>query len=164
MCLRRCRWWTIIFSSSWHRILTHAFSLSGDQNFRGVSYPQKSVGGEFCYREAGRSKGCINQLRTLVESQDGGNFLIDVALLHSLGGKKLTLGCPPPLLLMVFPCLCLLCRWWIILAWRQRLWGLPPPSLVIPTIFSSKTKLSTTSITDKDRETPSVAVVEGIPM
>ena len=36
----------------------------------------------------------------------------------------LSLGYLPPLILMVFPCLCLLWRWWIILAWIQRLWGL----------------------------------------
>ena len=38
--------------------------------------------------------------------------------------KTLTLGCPPPLLIMVFTCLCLLWRWWRILAWSQILWGL----------------------------------------
>ena len=38
--------------------------------------------------------------------------------------KTLTLGCPPPLLLMVFPCLCLLWRWWRISDQRQILWGL----------------------------------------
>ena len=43
-------------------------------------------------------------------------------------------------------------------------WNFPPPLLVIPTIFSSNPKLSTTSAIDLDRETPSVAVVEGIPM
>ena len=38
--------------------------------------------------------------------------------------KTLTLGYSPPLLLMLFPCLCLLWRWWRILARRQRFWGL----------------------------------------
>ena len=41
---------------------------------------------------------------------------------------------------------------------------LPPLPLVIPTIFASKIKFSTTYITDKNREILSVVVVEGIPM
>ena len=83
-----CRWWTMIVSASWHRILTHAFALSGDQNCCGVSYLQKKFGGEVCYREAVISKGCSNQLRPLDESQDRGNFLIDGALLHRSGEEK----------------------------------------------------------------------------
>ena len=35
----------------------------------------------------------------------------------------------------------------------------PPPSLVIPTIFDSNPKFSTTSITYKDRKTPSAALM-----
>ena len=38
--------------------------------------------------------------------------------------KTLTLGCPTPLLLVVFSCLCLLWRWWRICDWWQRLWVL----------------------------------------
>ena len=49
---------------------------------------KKEVGGEVYYREAGRSKGCSNQLRPLDESQDGGNFLIGGAILHRLGERK----------------------------------------------------------------------------
>ena len=38
--------------------------------------------------------------------------------------KTLTLGLPPPLLLVVFTCLGMLWSWWGFLAWRQRFWGL----------------------------------------
>ena len=41
---------------------------------------------------------------------------------------------------------------------------LPPPSLLIPTIFAFKPKFSNISIIDLDRKTPPVAVVGGIPM
>ena len=51
-------------------------------------------------------------------------FSLTMHYCTGLERKKPTLGCPPPLLLMVFPCLLLSWRCWIILAWRKRLWGL----------------------------------------
>ena len=49
---------------------------------------RKAVGGEVWYWEASKSKGCSNQIKPLDESQYGGNFLIDVALLHSSREKE----------------------------------------------------------------------------
>ena len=51
-------------------------------------------------------------------------FLLMAHYCTGLEKKTLTLGCRPPLLLMVFPYLSMLCRWWRVLHWRKIWWGL----------------------------------------
>ena len=55
---------------------------------------RKSFGGEVCYRKVGKRKGCSNQIGPLDESQDGGNFLVDGAILHRYIEKNTHIGMP----------------------------------------------------------------------
>ena len=84
----------MIVSTIWHRILTHAFTLLGYKTAAESHNHRKAVGGELCYWEAGKSKGCSHQLRPLDESQDRVNFLVYGALLHRSIEKNTHIGMP----------------------------------------------------------------------